>query len=277
MKTVVFLPKRLFTKEELALIGPAEFYGEKVESESDLIGKCRGAEAVLAAMSRTGKLTERFFESLPELKFVSVYATGYDWVDVDAARKNGVVVSNCPGYSTPAVADWTISMIQRLGVARGKALGVIGLGRIGQEVAKRAKRLGMEVIAWDRKPKAEFQVPLEELLKKSDFVTLHLALNEETRHFIGKKEIALMKRGAFLINSAREGLVDINALREALESGKLGGAAIDLDIHSKMDVPGAIATPHRAWKSEESARLGNKMFVGNLVAWRRRKPQNVIS
>ena len=119
MKTIVFLPKDVFTGEELKQIGPAEFHGEKVRGEDDLIEKCRGAEAVLAAMSRTGDLTASFFDALPDLKFVSIYATGYDWVDIEAAKRKGVVVSSCPGYSTPAVADWTMKAIQELDYVEG--------------------------------------------------------------------------------------------------------------------------------------------------------------
>ena len=277
MKTVVFLPKDVFTEEELKAIGSAEFYGEKVRNEDDLIEKCKGAEAVLAAMSRTGDLTDKFFNSLPNLKFVSIYATGYDWVDTKAAKANGVVVSYCPGYSTPAVAGWTMRMLEELDEINGKTLGIIGLGRIGQEVAKRAKARGMRVIAWDRKQKVDFQVPLEKLLRESDFVTIHLALSDETRQFVGEKEIGMMEDGAYLINSAREGLVDNEALAVNLDIGKLCGAAVDLDWHSKTKIPNAITTPHTAWKSKESARLGNEMFVGNLVAWKKGKPQNVIT
>ena len=164
---------------------------------------------------------------ISDLKFVSVYATGYDWVDVEAAKANGVIVSNCPGFSTPAVSDWTIKMIGRLCEPKGKTLGVIGLGSIGQAVAEKAAANGMRVIAWGRTNKKKFQVPLDKLLKESDVVSVHLALNGETKGFLGEKEIVLMKPGAFLVNSAREGLMDINAVKTALERGKLAGAAID--------------------------------------------------
>ncbi|MCK4327311.1 MAG: hypothetical protein KAW41_02425 [Candidatus Diapherotrites archaeon] len=280
MKTVVFLPKKVFSEEQMGLIGPAEFCGEKVKDERDLIAKCRGAEAVLAVWSRTGPLTKRFFESLPELRFVSVYVTGYEWVDIGAAKEAGVKVSNCPDYCTKEVVDWTVTMMQRLAGKEGlegKTLGVIGLGAIGKGVVSRGEGLGMRAIAWDRKEKKPYQVALEKLLGESDFVSIHLALNSETRGFIGEKEIALMKKGAFLINSAREAVVDNNALAEALKTKKLGGAAVDLDYHSRTELPNAITTPHTAWRSEESREKGMEIFVGNLVAWRNGRPRNLIS
>lgn len=276
MKTVVFLSKELFTPEQLELIGPADFYGENFESEEDVIEKSRGAEAILAAKSRSGDLRKKFFDSLPDLKFVSIYATGYDWIDLGAANEHGVTVSSCPGFSTPAVSDWTISMIQELCEPKGKTLGVIGLGRIGRATAEKAKAIGMKVVAWDQKEKTDFQVPLEELLKQSDVVSIHLSLGEGTEGFLSKEKIALMKPEAFLVNSAREGLMDINAVKTALESGKLAGAAVDLDIHSTTEYPNAITTPHTAWRSDESQKLGKEMFVGNLVAWRSGKPQHVL-
>ena len=273
-ETIVFLPKAEFTEKQLELIGPAKFYSEKVNNDDDLIEKCKNAEAVLAANSRTGALSAKFFDSLPNLKFVSVYSTAFDWVDLEAAKRNNVTVSYCPGFATEAVANWTISMITKLIQPKGKTLGVIRLGRSGLEVAEKAAELGMKVIAWDRKQKASNQVPLHALLRQSDVVSLHLALNEETRNFIGVKELAAMKPGAVLIDSAREGLFDLKALEKALESGKLSGAAIDLDHHSKTLLAKAMTTNHVAGNSAESYALGNVMFVQNLVKWREGKEQN---
>ena len=278
MKVVVFLPEAGFTVKQLEEIGPAVFYGEKVKDETELIDKCLNAEAVLATWGRTGMLSAKFFDSLPKLKFVSIYSTGYDWVDIEAARRNKVVVSYCPGYSTAAVADWTMSMIEKLCKPNGKTIGIIGLGRIGMAVAAKATRIGMKVAAWDRLQKTAYQMPLEKLLRESDVASIHLALGKETINFIGEREIAMMKNGAILINSAREPLVDNNALAKALQSGKLAGAAVDLDYHSKTILPkNAITTPHTAFNSLESTRLGNEMFVQNFVWWRNGKGQNKLT
>ncbi len=277
MNVVVFLPKVDFTERQLELIGPATFYGEKVTSEKDLIRKCLKADAVLATQKRTGNLTPNFFNSLPNLKFVSIYSTGYDFVDLKAAKAQGVTVSYCPGYCTSAVAEWTISMIQKLCKPHaGKTLGIIGLGRIGQAVAATALQIGMKVVAWDRIKKTTFQVSLEKLLRESDVVSIHLALNDQTQGFIGEKEIAMMKTGAALINSAREGLVDNKALVKSLKTNKLRGAAIDLDHQSKTNIPKAITTQHIAWNNTESFKVGDEMFVQNLVKWRNGEPQNVL-
>ncbi len=276
MNVVVFLPKTDFTTRQLELIGPATFYGKSVTSEKDLIQKCLEADAVLATQKRTDNLTSSFFNSLPKLKFVSIYSTGYDFVDLNAAKAHRVTVSYCPGHCTSAVADWTISMIQKLCKPKGKTLGVIGLGRIGKAVATIAMQIGMKVVAWDRSQKTAFQVPLEKLLRESNVVSIHLALNNQTRNFISEKEIALLKNGAFLINSAREDLVDNKALAKALKTGKLAGAAIDLDHRSTTQIPKAITTSHTAWNNAESFRLGDEIFVQNLVKWRNGKPQNVL-
>lgn len=276
-RVVVFLPRDRFTVEQLERIGSATFYGNAVVGEADLIAKCSDAEAVLATPSRINRLSAKFFDSLPKLKFVSIYATGFDWVDLKAAAKNKVIVSYCPGFATVAVAGYTISMIKRLCNPRGKTLGVIGLGRIGLAVVEKASRLGMSVITWDRKEKASFQVPFEKLLRESDVISVHLALNDETRGIIGKKELALMKKGAFLINPSRERLVDNAALSEALENGKIAGAAIDLEYNSKTKIPKAITTLHVAWRSVESETLGTEMFVHNLEAWRAGRPENRLA
>ena len=281
MKTVVFIPEHRFTKQELKLIGNADFYGEKVKDEADLIRKCHDADCVLAAMSRTRNLTRKFFESLPKLKFVSLFATGYEWVDVNAAKEHGVVVSNAPGYSTEAVAEYTITMMLR--IARdnrkevlGKTLGVIGYGAIGKRVAQMAKGLGMNVLIWNRTKKTKI-TPLNTLLKKSDFISINLAHTEETANFLGKKELGLMKPGAVLINSAREELVDNKELGKLLKTGKIAGAAIELNHHSKTKMPGAILTPHIAWHTDEALEKGQNVFFENLIRFKKGKPQNVIT
>ncbi len=281
MKTVVFVPKQRFTKEELKLIGNADFHGEKVRDEADLITKCRDADYVLASVLRTRNLTKKFFDSLPKLKFVSLFATGYEWVDIDAAKKHGVVVSNAPNYSTEAVAEYSITMILRLARENkkevlGKTLGVIGYGAIGKRVTEMAKGLGMNVLVWNRTKKTEI-TPLEILLKESDFVSIHLAHTKETEKFLGKKELGLMKPSAILINSAREELVDNEELARLLKDEKLAGAAIELNHHSKTKMPGAILTPHIAWDTTESLKKGQKIFFENLIKFKEGKQQNVIT
>ena len=281
MKTVVFIPKDRFTEDELKLIGDAEFFGEKVKDEDDLINKCKDADYVLAAISRTGDLTRKFFESLPNLKFVSIFATGYEWVDVEAAKENNVVISNAPDYCTEAVAEYTITMLLRLARDKkkevlGKTLGVIGYGAIGKRVTEMAKGIGMKVLVWNRTEKITI-TPLEILLKESDFVSIHLALTKDTKNFLNKERLNLMKDGAFLINPSREGLVDNMELTRLLETGKIAGAAVELDHHSKTEMPGAILTPHIAWNTEEGLKKGQKIFLENLIKYKEGKPQNVIT
>lgn len=281
MKTVVFLPKSEFTKEELKKLGPARFEEARLNNEDKVIAKCKGAEEVLLAISRTGPMSKKFFEKLPNLKYLGLVTTGHAWIDIEGAKKRKIPVTCCPGYSTEAVAEWTIWTM--LSLARknkielqGKTLGIIGLGNIGKRMVSLGKGLGMKVIAWDRKKKKSYQVSLDKVLKESDFVSIHIALNKQTKNFLGTKEIAKMKKGAFLINSAREGLVDTKALARALKTKKLAGAAVDLDQHSKTKIPGAITTPHDAYRTAEAFSRGNKIFIDNLVAWRKGKRKNRV-
>jgi D-3-phosphoglycerate dehydrogenase len=229
-------------------------------------------------------------EGLPALKVVATCSVGFDHVDTTAAGRRRVWVCNVPDYCIEEMADSTLALLLALlrGVValdrtvrsgawddhaagrllrlRGTRLGVVGFGRIGRAVAGRALALGMDVIATDpmvaapeiaaagAKPAA-----LEEMLASCTAVTLHVPLTARTKGLIGERELALMPRGAFLVNTARSGLVDGDALMAALESGRLGGAALDViavepptATHPAPRHPRLIVTPHSAWYSPES-------------------------
>jgi len=209
----------------------------------------------------TRRIDTDVIERLPDLKVVANYAVGYDNIDVAALRERGIAVSNTPDVLTEATADLTWALIlavtRRLNEAErlaregewawhptlllgtqlgGLTLGLLGAGRIGQAVGRRAVPFGMQIAYWDRVAQAEFEAEvgarrcesLDDILGLSDIVSVHLQLSRETAGLLGPERIGRMKAGAFLVNTARGGIVDEEALCEALESGKLGGAGLDV-------------------------------------------------
>lgn len=228
----------------------------------------------------------------PELKLILISATGTNNVDLAAARRHGITVCNCQGYGTPSVAQHTIMLLLNLATRladyqkavgegrwqqasqfclldypivelEGKTLGLLGHGELGSAVGRLAEAFGMRVLLGQipGRPARPDRLPLEQLLPQVDALTLHCPLNEHTRNFIGARELAQLKPGAFVVNTARGGLIDEQALAEALRSGHLGGAATDvLSVEPPAqgnpllagDIPRLIVTPHNAWGSREA-------------------------
>lgn len=259
--------------------------------------------------------SKRVFDSAKRLRYVSLNSIGYDLFDLEAAKAKSIKVSNIPGYSVEAVAEHTIALIftvirkillmdhemrkrpyvidpvdisQRylLGFdLKNKTLGIIGLGNIGQRVAELALCIGMKVIAYNRSPKSINgikAVTLHELLKRSDVVSLHVPLNNESGGMIGEKELKLMKPHAVLINTARGKIVDEIALIKALKNKVIGGAGLDtlasLDASNpllKMD--NVVLTPHGAWYTRESFQNLAEMVVSNVESYVKGKPVNLIA
>lgn len=237
----------------------------------------------------------------PELKLILITATGTNNVDLAAARAHGITVCNCQGYGTPSVAQHTIMLLLNLATRladyqkavaegrwqqakqfclldcpivelEGKTLGLLGHGELGSAVARLAEAFGMRVLLGQipGRPSRPDRLPLNELLPQIDALTLHCPLNEHTRHFIGARELASMKPGAFVVNTARGGLIDEQALADALRNGHLGGAATDvLSVEPPtagnpllaQDIPRLIVTPHNAWGSREA----RQRIVGQLT------------
>ncbi|MEA1030315.1 MAG: 2-hydroxyacid dehydrogenase [Pseudomonas rhizophila] len=237
----------------------------------------------------------------PELKLILISATGTNNVDLDAARQHGITVCNCQGYGTPSVAQHTIMLLLNLatrlgdyqkavGAGRwqqasqfclldypiveleGKTLGLLGHGELGSAVGRLAEAFGMRVLLGQipGRPARPDRLPLDQLLPQIDALTLHCPLNEHTRNFIGARQLAQLKPGAFVLNTARGGLIDEQALADALRSGHLGGAATDvLSVEPPTqgnpllaaDIPRLIVTPHNAWGSREA----RQRIVGQLT------------
>jgi len=249
---------------------------EHERSEDDVITILSEADAAIALLS--DPLTRRVLAANPNLRMIANYAVGYNNVDVNAARELGIVVTNTPGVLTEATADLTMALIlavmrrvlegadevrrtarciweplHLLGVSlQGKRLGIVGMGRIGSAVAARARAFGMDVAGVRRGE------PLDDLLATSDVVSLHAPLTRETFHLIDAAALAKMKRGAFLINTARGKLVDEAALCDALQRGRLRGAGLDVYEDEPrvsprlLALPNVVALPHIGSATEET-------------------------
>jgi D-3-phosphoglycerate dehydrogenase len=245
------------------------------------------------------------------LKVLSIAASGYDWLDVEAATQNGIVVTNAPVQEgVEVVADMTWALLlatarqiphyhQRIcagnhergmGVAVWqKTLGIVGLGQIGRAVAKRATGFDMRVLAVEPQPDLGFTakhgielVSLEKLLRESDFVSLHVRLEAGTRGMIGARELALMKPTAFLINAARQQLVDETALTDAILHGRLAGAGLDdppLRADTPLrDHPGVVFAPHHGNRATEGVHAVFRCAVDNALAvLTGRRPEGVVN
>jgi glycerate dehydrogenase len=250
---------------------------------------------------------------LPDLKLIALAATGSDCVDKDYCRGHGITVCNIRDYATDSVPEHVLALIFALrrslvaydrdlrrgkwqtidqfcyfdhpirGIA-GSVLGIVGYGALGRALADRARALGMEVIATGGKPGPGL-VELDELLRRSDIVSLHCPLTDATRGIINARSLALMKPDAILINTARGGLVDETALAEALRKGTIGGAGIDVlseepprngNILLDLDLPNLIVTPHIAWASEPAQERLAEQLIGNLEAFAAGTPRNVL-
>jgi D-3-phosphoglycerate dehydrogenase len=267
--------------------------GTKPLSAAELAPLAVGADALLLGLDHCDASV---FAAAPNLRVVSRFGAGVDRVDLDAARRHGVTVTNTPGANTVAVAELTFGVLLALArdlphaiaTARagawtrqsgwelaGKTLGLVGLGRIGRAVAARAAAFGMRVIGHD--PYAPDvpgidRVELDELWPEADVVSLHLGLDANTRNLIDGNVIARMKPGAVLLNTSRGGLVDEAALADALRSGHLGGAAADAFDREPpvgsplLDLPNFIPTPHLGAATREAARRMGEAAARNVVA-----------
>ncbi|MDU4889488.1 MAG: D-2-hydroxyacid dehydrogenase [Clostridium sp.] len=284
--------------------------------EDKVIERISGAEIVFTNKTPVSKAA---IESNPKLQFIGVLATGYNIVNVAAAKEAGVVVSNIPTYGTDAVAQYAMALLLEmchhvgehsdcvkagewtnnkdwcfwnhpLIELAGKTLGVIGFGRIGQRTAEIAMAFGMNILAYDEYQNKALEsdrcryVSLDELLANSDAISLHCPLFPSTEGIINKDTIAKMKDGVMIINTSRGPLIVEADLRDALNSGKVAGAAVDVVSTEpiKMDNPllqakNMIITPHIAWAPKESRKRLMDIAVENLQAFVNGSPENVVN
>lgn len=277
----------------------------------------RSRDADILVTNKT-PLNAELIGSLPKLKFVATLSTGYNIVDVKALSERGIPVSNIPAYSTHAVAQLVFSFmlehcthtalhsdsVRRGDWSRnpdftyhltplyeldGKTIGIIGLGKIGSDVAKKANAFGMKTLVYA--PRRRGDAPsyieyteLDELLAKSDFVTLHCPLTDETAGMVNKEFLSKMKRNAFLINTSRGGVVNSKALADALNNGVIAGAGLDVMENEppKADDPllsasNCIITPHIAWAAFETRQRLMDIFEQNIKAFISGNPINTVN
>jgi D-3-phosphoglycerate dehydrogenase len=263
---------------------------------ADVIRNLQGVPAVIAGGEH---YTDEVFVGAPDLRHVARFGVGYDAIDVDAATRHGVVVTNCPGSNATAVADLTLGLM--ISIARGipghdrnvragtwqssvggdvwqRTLGIVGLGRIGQGVARRARGFDMRILAYEPFPNDDFvreykieMVPLERVFSESDFVTLHLPASAETEGLVDQRLFALMKPTAYFINAARGTLVDEDALYEALVNKRIAGAALDVRAGEPPkdtrfnELDNVVLTPHTAAGTVQARVNGGKMAAEAVV------------
>lgn len=275
-----------------------------------------GAEIVFTNKT---PVTKETFDACPNIRFVGVLATGYNIVDTAAAKDRGIIVCNVPSYSTDSVAQLTIALLLEvchhvgahseavhngewtrrpdhsfwlypLTELAGKTMGIIGYGRIGRAVGKIAQSLGMEVVyhSRHRKPEAENEncryAQMDELFEKADVITLHCPLYPETQEMINKDSISKMKDGVILINTSRGQLIAEEDLADALRSGKIGSAAVDVAAKEPipadsplLHAPNCIITPHIAWAPFAARKRLMQLSEQNLKAFLNDKPINVVN
>lgn len=281
--------------------------------EQQLIKRIQGKDIIVTKeMPVNAEMIQQFPESI---KLICEAGTGYNNIDLEAARKRGITVCNIPEYSTDRVAHTAIMMILNLSSSmqiqmkmlacgnhdnftknlqvphvevNNKTLGVIGAGHIGKKVIQIAQALDMNILVHSRTPKEDEEnihyVSLEELLKNSDYVSLHCPLTENTKHMINKETLSLMKPSAFIINTARGALIDEKALIEALKNGTIAGAGLDVQENEPPEknnplyiMDNVILTPHMGWKGLETRKRLVSILADNIKKFIEGNPINVVS
>ena len=282
-------------------------------TEQQLSERIQGANIIVTKeMPVSAEMIQKFPESV---KLICEAGTGYNNINLEATRKKGITVCNIPSYSTERVAHTAIMMILNLSSAmqvqmkmlacgnhdnftrnlqvphvevNGKTLGVIGAGHIGRKVIQIAQALDMNILVYTRTPREDEKgiryVSLEELLRNSDYVSMHCPLTESTKHMINKESLSLMKPSAFIINTSRGALIDEAALIEALENGTIAGAGLDVqeteppeEASPLYTMDQILLTPHMGWKGLETRQRLVSILADNIKQFMEGNPINVVS
>ena len=284
-------------------------YSTRAEDEEEMIKRSEEADILVIANQ---PLPARVINEASKLKMISVAFTGFDHIDMGACRKNDILVSNASGYANQAVAELvfglTINLLRnikdsdqavrkaktRTGLIgnelSGKNFGIIGFGSIGQKTARIADAFGCNILVDDHKEQPLGEelgvkyLPINKLMQNSDIVSLHVPLKDSTVDLIDREEIALMKKEAVLINTARGPVVNSEALAEALNKEEIAGAGIDVfemeppipEDHPLLNAKNTILTPHTAFATEEAFEKRAEIVFENIEAWLKAEPQNVV-
>jgi glycerate dehydrogenase len=300
--------------DEFAKLGQLEIFPRTNEAQT--VERLQGAAV---ALINKAVINRRMMAALPDLRYIGVTATGFNIVDIAAARERGIIVCNVPEYSTPDVAQAVFALLLELAthtghhaetVRAGKwsqsqdfsywdyplvglsglTLGIVGFGRIGRAVARIGQAFGMKILAMRRGSSAGSEtdgvrsVELDMLLRESDAITLHCPLTPETTRLVNAQFLAKMKRTAFLINTARGGLVDEAALADSLNNERIAGAGLDVlstepppPDNPLLTAKNCVVTPHIAWATKTARTRLLQVTADNIRAWLNGKPQNVVS
>lgn len=311
MKIVTLITNADFDEEDVArLKEKGKFVKESVRKlkTHEIVERAKDADILIIGSSGVEFLGREAMEQCPKLKYITIMGVAADPMDVKAATELGIKVSNYVGVNSQSVAEHTWGMILSLSKKvteshiavkegetsflpflgkemQGKTIGIVGFGEIGSRVAKIAQGFDMKVLSHTRSKKSangvEF-VELEKLLKNSDAIVLTLPHTDETDKMIGERELKMMKDGVILINPAREGLVDQEAILQALEDGKLYGFGMELNINSAPDqryynYSNVLLTPHNGFFTEESEKRASRTTLENVLKFIEGNPQNLVN
>jgi D-3-phosphoglycerate dehydrogenase len=293
--------------QKLVATTPVDYYDTLPGTEDRLIERITDAEVVINIRS-SSKFTEQVLRGAPRLRLLSLWGTGTDNVDLAAAARLGITVTNTPGVAAIAIAEHCLALM--LAVARripridrevragcwprgqvvqmhGKTLGIIGLGAIGKRFAHLGEAIGMKVIAWTMHPNPALGfelVSLDRLYRESDVVSLHLRLSPDTQGFLGQRDLARMKSSAILLNTARGPIIEEAALIGALRSGSIAGAGLDVfdaeplpEGHPLTTLDNVVLTPHSAGVTPETLEAGLRMAIDNVRSFLAGLPSNVVA
>ena len=297
--------------EALSELGDVTVYPRTAPEE--VLERIGEAEVVLLNKAR---ITAEVIRQAPNLRYIGILATGYNTVDIEAAKEKGIVVCNAANYGTASVAqhvfallleltnkvimhhesvmagtwsrsaDWTYRLGPMMELA-GKTMGIIGLGAIGQQTARIAQAFGMEVIAHTRTPKNVEGVSLTDLdtlFRHADVISLHCPLTPETENLINRSSLSIMKPSAILLNTGRGGLIHEQDLLHALENGTIAAAGLDVlsseppsPDNPLLRAPNCLITPHNAWGTRESRQRLIEIATENVRAWMEGRARNVVN
>lgn len=296
--------------KEIEAVGEATFFD--MLEKTEIIKIAKESEAIIC---NKAEIDEEIISACKKLKYIGLFATGYNNIDLEAAKKYGVSVANVPGYSTDSVAMLTFAMILEFATSfskyndsvhngdwmrskkfsyfcfpiselAGKTLGIYGYGNIGKKVAEIGRAFGMKVIAYSKSSKAsefvEF-VSQEDIFKRSDYLSLHCPLNDETRGIINSKTLSAMKSTAYLVNTCRGAVIVEEDLAYALKTGIISGAGIDVlaiepmkENHPYLEVENCLITPHIGWAAIETRRRLVALVAENVREFFEGRPQNIV-
>ena len=315
--TIKFLDSHTMSLNDDIDFSPLEklgsYFGYSINND-DIKGFGQDAEIII---TNKIKIDDNIMDSLPKLKLICVIATGYNVVDIKAAKKRNIIVVNVPQYAKYSVSQHTFALILSLSSSvcsylkdvregwwqksssftllkyptielSGKTMGIIGFGAIGRETAKIAEVFNMDVLVYDISDISEYgytNYTLDKILKKSDIISIHVPLTSETENLINKKELGKMKNTALIINTSRGGIVNEADLAEALNSGVISGAGLDVLTEEPPkngnpllgDVKNLIVTPHVAWSSREARQRLIDITAENIKSFREGNPINLVS